>query len=279
MNLHKCIFTHSYTYSNMPNLSQIKGIMVHSTGANNPKLRRYVGPDDGLLGPTSTMNWNQKYINGQLFQLGVHAFIGKLKDGTVATYQVQNWNKKCYHCGHGPTGASRNSSYVAFEICEDGLNDREYFNAIYKEAAELCAYLCKMFNLNPLTQIECHQEGYRKGYASNHADVLHWFPKFGKSMDDFRKYVKQIMENGIDDIDEEDEDMTDEKFAEMMKRYNANLGKTKFNGTGTYLEEYNEAKELGITDGSSPNGHATRAQVAVMSLRVYKLVKKLMGKK
>lgn len=25
-----------------------KGIMVHSTGANNPWLKRYVGPDDGL---------------------------------------------------------------------------------------------------------------------------------------------------------------------------------------------------------------------------------------
>ena len=28
----------------------VKGIMVHSTGANNPNLKRYVGPDDGLLG-------------------------------------------------------------------------------------------------------------------------------------------------------------------------------------------------------------------------------------
>ena len=27
-----------------------KGIIVHSTGANNPNLKRYVGPDDGLLG-------------------------------------------------------------------------------------------------------------------------------------------------------------------------------------------------------------------------------------
>ena len=26
------------------------GVMVHSTGANNPYLRRYVQPDDGELG-------------------------------------------------------------------------------------------------------------------------------------------------------------------------------------------------------------------------------------
>ena len=36
-----------------------KGIMVHSTGANNPNLRRYVGPDDGLLGRNTGGNhWN-----------------------------------------------------------------------------------------------------------------------------------------------------------------------------------------------------------------------------
>jgi toxin secretion/phage lysis holin len=36
-----------------------KGIMVHSTGANNPNLKRYVGPDDGLLGVNQYGNhWN-----------------------------------------------------------------------------------------------------------------------------------------------------------------------------------------------------------------------------
>ena len=26
------------------------GIVVHSTGASNPYIKRYVGPDDGILG-------------------------------------------------------------------------------------------------------------------------------------------------------------------------------------------------------------------------------------
>ena len=32
----------------------------------------------------------------------------------------------------------------------------------------------------------CHSEGYRRGIASNHADVMHWWKKFGVDMDDFR---------------------------------------------------------------------------------------------
>jgi len=28
---------------------EVKGIMVHSTGANNPQLSRYLEPDDGII--------------------------------------------------------------------------------------------------------------------------------------------------------------------------------------------------------------------------------------
>lgn len=52
MNLHKLIFTENACYKAGKKIT-VKGIMVHSTGANNPNLRRYVGPDDGLLGDTT----------------------------------------------------------------------------------------------------------------------------------------------------------------------------------------------------------------------------------
>ena len=54
---------------------------------------------------------------------------------------------------------------------------------------ELCAYLCRKYRI-PVTEIIDHSEGYKKGIASNHGDVKHWFPKFGKSMDTFRADVK-----------------------------------------------------------------------------------------
>ena len=63
------------------------------------------------------------------------------------------------------------------------------------EAVELTAGLCKMFNLDPLKDgvVICHSEGYKRGIASNHGDVLHWFPKYGKDMDTFRADVAKQM--------------------------------------------------------------------------------------
>jgi uncharacterized protein YjdB len=50
--------------------------------------------------------------------------------------------------------------------------------------------LCKEYKLDE-KDIICHCEGYKKGVASNHADVMHWFPKHGKSMDTLRADVKK----------------------------------------------------------------------------------------
>ena len=61
--------------------------MVHSTGANNPWLKRYVDPDDGKLGKNQYNNhWNTYHTGGR--EVCIHGFIGKLADGSVATYQT-----------------------------------------------------------------------------------------------------------------------------------------------------------------------------------------------
>ena len=80
-------------------------------------------------------------------------------------------------------------------MCSSDLTDEGYFRKVYQEAVELAAMLCKTYNLNPLADgvVICHSEGYQRGVASNHADVMHWFPKFGKSMDTFRADVSKAM--------------------------------------------------------------------------------------
>ena len=192
MNLHKLIFTQNACYKAGITITP-KGIMVHSTGANNPNLKRYVGPDDGLLGKNQYNNhWNQDKPDGR--QVCVHGFIGKLADVSIATYQTLPWNCRGWHCGSGAKG-SGNDTHISFEICEDGLTDVSYFSAVYKEAVELCAYLCKEYKLDPLADgvIIGHYEGYMRGIASNHADPGHWFPKHGKSMDTFRADVSTLL--------------------------------------------------------------------------------------
>lgn len=191
MNLKKLIFTNCAAYKSGQTITP-KGVMVHSTGANNPELRRYVAPDDGLLGENQYNNhWNMPGVG-----TSVHAFIGKLKDGSVASYQVLPWNYRAGHCYKGTKG-SGNNTHIAFEICEDGLTDSVYFGKVYQEAVELTAMLCKEFSLNPMADgvVICHSEGYTRGIASNHGDVMHWFPKHGKSMDTFRADVQALIDS------------------------------------------------------------------------------------
>ena len=216
MRLIKCLLTENDCYQMGQHITP-KGVMVHSTGANNPTLKRYVQPLEGstdhdgliaLLGYNRNGNdWNRPGTNAC-----VHAFIGKLADGSVASVQALPWNMRGWHAGNGTTRPSANNTHISFEICEDDLTDRDYFNQVYQEAVELTAYLCGLYGLDPLEEetVVCHSEGYRLGMASGHADVEHWFPRFGKTMDDFRADVKTEME---------DAEMTQEKFDEMMENY------------------------------------------------------------
>ena len=71
----------------------VKGVLWHSTGANNPTLKRYVQPDDGapdraeLLSKLGT-NANKNDWNHIDTQAGLNAWIGKLADGSVAAVQT-----------------------------------------------------------------------------------------------------------------------------------------------------------------------------------------------
>lgn len=189
MNLKKLILVNNECYKVGKTIAP-KGIMVHSTGANNPNLKRYVGPDDGLLGKNKYNNhWNRSRPNGR--QVCVHAFIGKLADGTIATYQTLPWNHRAWHAG-----GKANDTHIGIEICEDNLKDLTYFNKVYKEAVELCVFLCREYNISP-ENIIGHCEGYKRGLASNHGDPNNWFPKHGKNMNMLRADVKTTISSPL----------------------------------------------------------------------------------
>jgi len=57
---------------------------------------------------------------------------------------------------------------------------------------ELCVMLCRQYDLTE-EDIICHSEGGKKGIASNHGDVMHWFPKHGESMNSFRTAVRAAL--------------------------------------------------------------------------------------
>ncbi|MGS0745971.1 N-acetylmuramoyl-L-alanine amidase [Syntrophomonas erecta subsp. sporosyntropha] len=227
MNLRKLILTENACYKAGKTIVP-KGIMVHSTGANNPYLKRYIGPDDELLGKNPYSNhWNQERPDGR--QVCPHAFIGKLADGSIATYQTLPWNHRGWHAG-----GSANDTHIGLEICEDNLTDASYFNAVYKEAIELCVYLCRLYNLTEKNIIG-HYEGYQRGIASNHGDPKHWFSLHGKSMDACRADVKKLLIEG-------DKSATEEK----KKYYRVQIGAYTIKANAE--AQLARAKKAGFTD-------------------------------
>lgn len=172
------------------------GIVVHSTGANNPYIKRYVGPDDGILGKNQYNNhWNKASANKCM-----HAFIGKVADGSLKIYQTLPWDHRCWGVGSGKKG-SYNNSHIQFEICEDGLNDESYYREAFALAARLCAYLCQEYGIKP-ENIVGHYEAYAAGYGSNHGDPRIWQKKFGGSMAQFRADVKALLGGGSASVTE-----------------------------------------------------------------------------
>lgn len=266
-----CMQTHSTCYKGTRTMTPL-GVLWHSTGANNPNLKRYVQPYETdanynemikILGKNTSKNdWN--HIS---HQAGLNCWIGKLANGTVTTVQTMPWNYRPWGCGSGSKG-SCNNGWIQFEICEDNLNDKSYFEKVYKEACEITAYLCKMYNLNPLGTVKMnsvnvpvildHATSCKLGFGSNHGDVQHWFKKYGKTLDDVRNDVAALMNNSTipaapkPEIKEEEEEMTQEQFNTMMNNWIAEQAKKAPGEWSADQREWGERNGLiaGDTNGN-----------------------------
>ncbi|MBR4868653.1 MAG: N-acetylmuramoyl-L-alanine amidase [Clostridia bacterium] len=166
MNLQKTFITKNDCYKAGRTITP-KGIMVHSTAT------------PGVMAQSWFSRWNRADL-----AVAVHAFV----DDTVVCQHLP-WNHRAWHCAD-----SGNNTHIAFEMCEpsDWKTNKEYFVACYKNAVELAAHLCRIYNLT-VKNIISHKEGHQQGIASNHSDPEHWWSHFGYSMDNFRADVKKAL--------------------------------------------------------------------------------------
>ena len=161
------------------------GIIIHSTGANNPNMKRYVNAPE-VCGENPYKN----YFDRADYDVCPHAVIGLDKSGEVRAAKLLPWNICCWGCGSGSKGSYNYSpAYIQIEVCEDALNDRAYFEETFGLAADLCKRLMKNYPSIKPENIISHHEAHLRGYASNHADCDHWLRKFGLNMDWFRAQV------------------------------------------------------------------------------------------
>lgn len=194
MNLIKSFLTNNPCYKVNKKIT-VKGLMLHSVGCPQPSALVFI------------KNWNKASYN----RACVHAFI----DGVSgAVYQCLPWNQRGWHCASGAKG-SANNTHIGVEMCEPAAieytggstftcSDYESAKATvkrtYNSAVELFAYLCKLYNLDPLADgvILSHSEAHKRGLASNHGDPEHLWKGLGMpyTMDTFRKDVKKAMGGG-----------------------------------------------------------------------------------
>ena len=287
----QCMMTNSTCYKGTRKM-EVKGILWHSTGANNPNLKRYVQPSSSDPNYNQLMNMLGKNTYGNdwnhiAVQAGLNAWIGKLADGSVTSIQTMPWDFRPWGCGSGQKG-SCNNGWIQFEICEDGLTDENYFNKVYKEACELTAYLCELYDIDPhgtvnmngvnVPTILCHADSCKLGLGSNHGDVLHWFPKFGKNMNSVRNDVAALMTPKPNVITptappaQEETEMTQEKFNEMMNVYLTQLATKEASPWSAEARAWCEAN--GIINGDASGNkmykkYLTREEMAAIVYRLH----------
>lgn len=165
------------------------GILVHSTGAVNRNICRYVDAPDRLGVNRYKNHWNN--ANGDKC---MHAFIGYDKNNEVIVVNTLPYEYACWGCGKGANGSYNYNpmAHIQFEVCQGSNTDTEYYRKAIGVAAEYCAFLCKKFGFSQ-NDICSHREAARAGYASNHGDPESWMKYFSDDMKQFRKRVGALI--------------------------------------------------------------------------------------
>ena len=162
------------------------GIVVHSTGANNPHLCRYVDCPERLGVNRYGNHWNRPEAATL-----VHGAIGLDKEGIVTVVNTLPYTMAAWGVGKGSRGSYNYdpTGHIQFEMCEDDLTDPSYFDQVMETAVAYCARLCREYGL-AAESVVSHKEAHAQGYASNHGDPENWMGRFGMTMEDFRARVR-----------------------------------------------------------------------------------------
>lgn len=169
------------------------GIVVHSTGANNPHLCRYVDCPERLGVNRYGNHWNRPEAATL-----VHGAIGLDKEGIVTVVNTLPYTMAAWGVGKGSRGSYNYdpTGHIQFEMCEDDLTDPSYFDQVMGTAVAYCAQLCREYGL-AAESVVSHKEAHALGYASNHGDPENWMGRFGMTMEDFRARVRAKLKGEV----------------------------------------------------------------------------------
>jgi len=226
-------------YSNGKN-KQNKWLVIHYT-ANN--------------GDTAWGNCN--YFHKLYRDASAHYFVDENE-----VWQCVEDKDIAWHCGAKTFfNDCRNSNSIGIELCSRISSEGKYYfkEATINNAVQLAKMLMKRYNID-IDHVCMH-------YNVTHKVCPAPFVNNAAAWQDFKNRLQKTEGDIMLDklIEKFGADTVERTLVKMIETVNDD-GKEADWAT----EEYKEAKELGITDGSNPEMYATRQEVAIMIKRAVK---------
>ena len=207
-------------------------------------------------GGKNNTTWAVKRVQQELIEWGynpngVDGIFGAGMQAAIKQFQKDNGLTVdgCVGPATKAKMATRPGSLMAY----DAEANREYFEDVYRKAVFTCATVMKELGADVSSStVLSHAEGYKQGIASNHADVGHWWPEHGKSMDDFRADVETYIATGVLPYDE----VADEPEAPVDNNYDQ--------ASDWAQDAWVKYCNMGVFNGKNPGGAVTREMLAVI---------------
>lgn len=143
------------------NLTEPKGIMIHSSVLHHPYLRHYVRPDSKNKNSTEItdkLGFNKRFFdyNHTHRSHNFNYWIGKAKDDSIITVKALPTNIHSWE----------SDELIHICICEDNLDNEQYLLNCLTQAINLCKELCLEYDW------DSKQVHYPK------EDFQYWFNKY-----------------------------------------------------------------------------------------------------
>lgn len=212
---------------------------------------------------------------------GVNALIGDFDKGEGRIILTLPYKTRPWGVGSGAKG-SWNNSRIQWEICEpsghtyaggtmigyDVAKNQGYFERMWKMVVAWNVYVAAKLGYTA-DMVNDHAESHLAGMGSGHADVGHWWPKHGKSMNALRAEVKTILEG----TEQEEIEMTKEEIRAMIDE---SIKKEHEKGSYTtladipkwYLPSVQKLMEAGILNGYDGGKDGLTATIGDNTIRV-----------
>lgn len=245
----------SLSYSGTRSYSNIYYIIIHYTGISN-----------------DTAENNAKYFaTGNKKSAGAHFFVdqkGRIYQSVKMSYTANSVPRyrQAYKGGGTLVGKCTSANSISIEMTDNLTKDPspaqtesvrqliQYIQSVCPNARTVVRHYDVTGKLCPARMTD-----------TNATDSAKW------------KAFRNAITAKNDTTYQEVEDLTKAETTALINQLVPGLIQKTLNGSETkvsdwFKEEYAEAKEAGITDGTRPGGYATREQTAVMIIRAIKYV-------